>query len=409
MNKNTSRRIIESLRTGVPSYGVIKLLGSGQPILDERFSLLLKSKKSGDASKPNGFVFFGGFGTGKSHVLESFAASAADQNFVVSRATISQNLKIGTTNLIIAALLENTATATHKEDGFANILGDATSTRPNLSTFLDWTKRAFDPELGPSIYSGIVECLQRTRYGTDEFELIVSFLSGANVGTKLKTLLKRPGQCLPSAGERPHATIRFLTELFLTLGYSGWVVLFDELELIRLLPRWDGRGRSYSELSKWFGFDSRRPSRGLTVIGCMTSGYVAERIQWTLGGPNELDEMPTRLASSARAFDLCEPATSGMNLLIEWDGDNTLQLQRPSPSDLARVQNAIKQAYDDAYSVKVQPVYFERSAIDPIRVNIRRWIVSWDLQRAGKVVSLSDSRVVQNFTVDEDEPDSNLE
>ena len=38
----------------------------------------------------------------------------------------------------------------------------------------------------------------------------------------------------PNAGERPRQTLRFLARLFVEMGHRGWVILFDELELIRL-------------------------------------------------------------------------------------------------------------------------------------------------------------------------------
>ena len=102
---DTNRQIIEALRTGVPTREVIELLSSGQVELETKFTTFLKQKKQGVKTSSNGFVFFGGFGTGKSHVLEAFSKKALDENFVVSRATISQNVKLGTPTDIIKSLL----------------------------------------------------------------------------------------------------------------------------------------------------------------------------------------------------------------------------------------------------------------------------------------------------------------
>ena len=113
---NHDRKAIEALRTGVPIREVIDLLGSGQPELEDQFTKLLQQKKRGDKTDANGFVFFGGFGTGKSHVLEAFTKIAIDSNFVVSRATISSNLKLGTPKEVIKALVSNTQTKAHLED-----------------------------------------------------------------------------------------------------------------------------------------------------------------------------------------------------------------------------------------------------------------------------------------------------
>ena len=40
-----------------------------------------------------------------------------------------------------------------------------------------------------------------------------------------------------------------------------------------------------------------------------------------------------------------------------------------------------------------------------MRVHIRRWIVSWDLERQGKKAELTDNRVEQNFDVMNDDDD----
>jgi hypothetical protein len=46
---------------------------------------------------------------------------------------------------------------------------------------------------------------------------------------------------------------------------------------------------------------------------------------------------------------------------------------------------------------------------DPMRVHIRRWIVSWDLERQGKKAELTDNRVEQNFVLVDDEEDSSAD
>jgi hypothetical protein len=44
-----------------------------------------------------------------------------------------------------------------------------------------------------------------------------------------------------------------------------------------------------------------------------------------------------------------------------------------------------------------------------MRVHIRRWIVSWDLERQGKKAELTDNRVEQNFVLVDDEEDSSAD
>jgi hypothetical protein len=42
------------------------------------------------------------------------------------------------------------------------------------------------------------------------------------------------------------------------------------------------------------------------------------------------------------------------------------------------------------------------SSIDPMRVHIRRWIVSWDLERQGLEIDLQDNHLAQVYVIEED-------
>lgn len=68
-----NRRAIEALRSGVPNHDAVRALGSLQIGIEDNFRLLLdKVDGAGDgATKPPGALLLkGGFGSGKSHVLE---------------------------------------------------------------------------------------------------------------------------------------------------------------------------------------------------------------------------------------------------------------------------------------------------------------------------------------------------
>jgi len=404
---NSDRKIIEALRTGVPIREVVDLLGCGQPNLEKEYVQLLHSKRRGAETERNGFVFFGGFGTGKSHVLEAFSKIAIDANFVVSRATISNNLKLGTPADIIKSLVSNTQTKEHIEDGFERLLADALSDRKDLTSLAEWLQDEVNDGRISSIYLGIANRLPREHYGTEIFELTIDFLRGGSVGGKLKQLLFDRTLTLPPAKTRPAETSAFLTRLFISLGYSGWVVLLDELELIRLLAGHITRGRSYAELANWMGYDEQRPTQGLTVIGCMTAGYVRERIDWSNSGPSEELTIPPRMDVSSAAMLLADAAKHGMELLQFWDEDEDLQLNPPTIVDLNRIQAILIDTYESAYGMKVTPVPTKNLNIDPMRVHIRRWIVSWDLERQGRHADLQENRVTQTFFVEDENDDDN--
>ena len=60
------RRAIEALRSGVPNRDAVRVLGSSQPEIEERFAEQLAAIKAGEIS--SGLLVRGGFGSGKSHL-----------------------------------------------------------------------------------------------------------------------------------------------------------------------------------------------------------------------------------------------------------------------------------------------------------------------------------------------------
>src|SRR2546430_886922 len=81
------RRAIEALRSGVPSRDAVAAMGSGQAAIEDRFAAL---REAAAAGYPTGLLLGGGFGAGKSHLLEHLARLGIDAGFTVSRVVISK-------------------------------------------------------------------------------------------------------------------------------------------------------------------------------------------------------------------------------------------------------------------------------------------------------------------------------
>ena len=67
-------------------------LGSAQSEIEDRFAGLLEQvgDRSGGARQAAGLLLGGGFGSGKSHLLEHLAQLALDAGFVVGRVVVSR-------------------------------------------------------------------------------------------------------------------------------------------------------------------------------------------------------------------------------------------------------------------------------------------------------------------------------
>src|SRR5258708_16579065 len=87
------RRAVEALRSGVPSWDAVAVLGSGQPATEDRFSALLEraTEPAWPGAESPGLLLGGGFGSGKSHLLTHLGHLAMTSGFVVSTVVISKH------------------------------------------------------------------------------------------------------------------------------------------------------------------------------------------------------------------------------------------------------------------------------------------------------------------------------
>ena len=87
------RRAIEALRAGVPSRDAVALLGSGQTRIEDEFATLLGAVREGTAGA---MLIGGGFGSGKSHLIERLAQLALAEGYAVSRVVVGKEARCTT-------------------------------------------------------------------------------------------------------------------------------------------------------------------------------------------------------------------------------------------------------------------------------------------------------------------------
>src|ERR1700722_9638848 len=102
------QRALEALRNGVPNRHAVGILGSGQPEAEKEFLGRLESVESagGDGEQAPGLLIAGGFGTGKSHLLDYLEHLAGSKNFVTSRIVISKETPLYDPSKVLLAAVE---------------------------------------------------------------------------------------------------------------------------------------------------------------------------------------------------------------------------------------------------------------------------------------------------------------
>ena len=389
-----ARRVIEALRTGVPTHDAVRMLGAGQPDLERKADQLFKDIQGGRTRDAAGFIFNGGFGSGKSHLLEALACKALEQGFVVSRTVISRNLPLQSPLPILFDLLSNTESRAHQEDALVNMMSDARfDLRSDLSGLRKWARKETDEGRLAPFFLASLNALRQVKYGASDsdFHTIIEYWSGSSVPvSELNQLFRRCAPHItdrkpPLAAERPRQTVRFLAQLFLELGHSGWIILFDELELIRLHGP-VARGKAYAEIGRWFALGEAAPIRGLGAIGSITPDFVYAYIDPTTpSGQADAAKVPTKMSLSVANVALAQSAIDGMKFIVS-EQENVCE--RPDNERLVAIQMLIRDRYEQAYRCPTPSLPIETQAaseLKSIRTQIRRWITLWDLHRQGRL------------------------
>lgn len=382
------RRAIEALRSGVPSWDAVAALGSGQPEAEDRFTALLE--QASELQVPagrgqRGLLLGGGFGGGKSHLLTHFGHLAMSAGFVVSTVVISKETPLHDPVKTFRAAIEG-AVDTGRTHG---VLAEAAATLdPDTPRYAELTRWINSPASGlDERFAATLLCYERLRRGevpgsAETADSLVRFWGGEPLRiSDLRRTLRSVGAAglfsfsPVSARDLASQRFRFATRLFRAAGHDGWVVLFDEVELIgrySLLQR----GRSYAEIGRWLDSQHADPSLPLVAVLAMTDDFEAA----VLTGKNDRADIPVKLRAkqSPEWDEMATLAEAGMRR-IEHD---MLLLEPPDDDELDRAYATLKRLHGDAFGWDPPDVPgLERLGATRMRQYVRAWISEWDLVR----------------------------
>jgi hypothetical protein len=381
------RRAVEALRSGVPNTDAVIALGSGQSDIEDRFSELLETvaESRNDRRGRASMLLGAGFGEGKSHLLLHLGHLATSAGFVVSTVVISKETPLYDSAKVLRAALD-TAVA---PDGARGVVAEAAAALdPDSDGYAELLRWLRGP--GQDIDERFrATLLLHQRLGTDtpgadeEFlDTIIRFWSGdALPMPDLRRQLRAIGEAKTftfapiKARDLARQRLRFLPRLLRAGGYAGWVVLFDEVELIgrySLLQR----GRSYAELARWLDGDADDRGEPLVAVAAMTDDFEAA----VLSGKNDRENLPDRLrAKQTEEYDeMAALAEVGMRHIER----HLVRLVPPDEAELDRAYRTLRELHSAAYAWQAPDVPgLERLGATRMRQYVRAWINEWDLVR----------------------------
>lgn len=374
------RRAIEALRSGVPNRDAVRALGSNQPHIEEKFRQQLQAATEGvakDAQAP-GLLVAGDFGSGKSHLLEYLRHLALDEQFVCSTVVLSKETPLHDPTKLYRAAIEAASVPGKKGAALTEIAAGLDAATADYAGFYRWVNR---PDAGLSSQFAATLFLHERVKDQEILERIVSFWAGdpIRVGDLRSWLLAQgePGKYRKEkvgAADLALQRFRFVARLIVAAGYTGWVLLVDEAELIgRYSLR--QRARSYAELARWAGKLRGDAYPGLLGVFAITTDF-AEAV---LEQRKDATLIPERLRAAESAADnlLATHAERGMRMIAR----EAARLALPSRAAVDRTHAHVHAIHARAYDWQPPLAPYERLATTSMRQYVRRWINEWDLQR----------------------------
>jgi hypothetical protein len=373
----TNRRAIEALRAGVPSRDAVAATGSGQSAIEDRFAQL-RDKAAG--GHPGGLLIGGGFGTGKSHLLEHLSRLALNAGFAVSRVVISKETPLYDPAKVFAAAVESAAVAGRPRPALVEAAAALDPESREYAELLRWASSTGSGlnERFPATLSLHAELRERDASFAGA---IVRFWSGDPINTpELRRRLKESGEQrpnLPPVTTKDLAVqrIRFAARLLAAAGSAGWVILFDEVELIGRYSL-QQRARSYAEIARWMHGDHGGPGAPIASVLAMTDDFEAAVIT----GRKDREVVPEKLNAKGtpEATAIAAGAQKGMRII-----DREMQLiTPPDEAELDQAYDRLKDLHGEVFDWQPPDIEgLERLGATRMRQYVRAWINEWDLLR----------------------------
>ncbi len=375
------RRALEALRAGVPNRDAVMVLGSLQVGVEDRFSQLLDAADAPPAhAAAGGMLVGGGFGSGKSHVLEHLAHVALSRGFVVSKVVISKETPLHDPAKVYRAAIDEALVPGRPGSAIDEI---AIALQLDSSAYADLYRWAHSDEAPlDSRFAATLYLYEYARGDAEFADRIIRFWAGdplpvADLRRRLKEIGAAATYRLASIKERDLSVqrFRFVSRLVRAAGYRGWVVLLDEVELIGRYTTLQ-RAKSYGEIARWVRGDRDDPGAPLCAVLTTVDDFEAQ----VLVGKNDAELIPKKLRMRDTVEDelAASNAETGMRIIER----EQLRLQPPGRDELDRTYAKLKQIHAEAYGWDPPDVAgIERLPSNRMRQYVRAWISEWDLRR----------------------------
>ena len=232
MSEYNARHVIEALRSGIPSRAVGEYFSEARPAMLKKVSDRMQTVKETGTS--GGMIFTGRYGEGKTHLLNTIFNRAFAENMAVSMVSLGKETPIDKPWVLYQKLMANTWLPGASQPGFREKLEELSAGSSITGELLAYTAKELQTD---KLYY-----LLKAFLGTQEEEERYAFVADLEGDFVTAPLIKRSFRRIygtPAKFSQNFSKTRhimdyycFISHFLRAIGCSGWVILFDELELI---------------------------------------------------------------------------------------------------------------------------------------------------------------------------------
>ena len=268
-------RVIEALRSGVPSRAAGEYFSEARPAMMQKIQSRLEQVH--ETGHSDGMIFTGRYGEGKTHLLGTVFGMAFAHNMVVSYVSLGKETPVDRPYLLFPKIIANTYLPGAAQPGFRPKLEDLTQGSSISGELLAYAAKELETD---KLYF-----LLKAFLGTQEEEERYAFLADLEGDFTTGQVIKRSYRRITGTAAKFSQNFSktkhgfdyfyFTSHLFKTLGYGGWVLLFDEAELLGGMGK-KTRAKSYVQLQRFL-----KPSpklEGVFSLFAFSSSYAEDVI-----------------------------------------------------------------------------------------------------------------------------------
>ena len=380
-----ARRVIEGLRAGVPNRHVVNALGCLQPEIEGRFRRLLEATQHNVTAGicPRGMVIDGEFGAGKSHVLEYLQSLALESNFICSRIVISKETPLYHPVRLYYSAIESAVIPNKRGEVFAEIAGQCDVWTPRYKELVSWVNNP-DSQIDTR-FAATLFLYERMSSDMELGHRMARFWTGDPISVgDLKRYLQEAGFAGKYVFGKASVTqlalqrFQFASRLMQAAGYSGWILLIDEVELIGRYSVLQ-RAKSYGEVARLMHMDGGPPLPGLGTVLALTNDFRSEVLE-NKGDATKLSEK-LRAKGTEADIQLANNTEQGIQLLQT----QRIPISQP-PSDVIQdVYRTVRTLHLKGHGWRMWEEATDAPATIVQGASMRRyvksWVTQWDFHR----------------------------